>query len=383
MIVAERYWRRLEKRYDKNKMKLNILTQESSLQQTVDFELKNIKRVAKNVKESKRFIFSGAGDKFIVPLISKYLWDHVSKKPLDVYHSRTLADYEFKLDTGTCVVFLTQSGTTKDTLEACKLAKEKSCKIVAITNLKEKTRNQNIIKLLNDYKKGYVINTHTLLYPEEPLPSTNTFFTSLMVLNLLTLLINENTELLSFHTERIPHLVGRLSASKSVIDWAKKTASALNSKNFIYVAGDGPRYHVAEKQAKIMLMEGVKMDAAAVRFEEFVHSLIETIGYQNREIILLKPIERWGEKNYDLIKTLWERHAGKEKTIICDPFKYLGNAVKWEFSSFEGNLMSPFLYIVPLEWLAYYLALLRKIDPGVGDFVKKIRDDAQLKKLIK
>jgi glucosamine--fructose-6-phosphate aminotransferase (isomerizing) len=382
MIVGEKYWRRLEKRYDSKSMRLNILIQGNSLEVTLRDEMENIQKVAEKVGSCPRFIFSGAGDKYIVPLIAKFLWDHVSEKPLDVYHSRVLADYKPGLDKDVCVVLLTQSGTTKDTLDACRACMDSGCTVVAITNLQESTQRQNIISMLRDYKKGHILRTHTLLYPEEPLPSTNTFHTSLMVLNLLVLSISKDEKLLEMQ-KRMPALVGSLSISNDVVAWAKKAAASLHNRNFLYVSGDGPRFHIAQKHSKIMLMEGAKIDACAMESEDFVHSLVETLEFQRRDLILLRPLEDWGDRNFDLISELWEKQSGRDRLIVCDPFTFLDDGVRKSFSSVEGNLLSPFLYMVPLEWQAFYLSLLRKVDPGVGKLVKKVRDDDQLKKLIK
>lgn len=383
MLVGKFHWRRMEKKFDSKMMKSNILTQGNSLELTLRLELDDIRAAAEKVNHCHRFIFSGAGDKYIVPLIGKFLWDHLSKRPLDVYHSRVLADYKFKLDQDTCVVFLTQSGTTKDTLDACKVAIENGCKIIAITNLHDEPEKENIITLLKNYENGRILKTHTLLHPEHPLPSTNTFHTSLMVLNLLTLHLNPNDEIMRLQKEKIPELVRKLSTSREVIEWGRKTAAKLYGKNFLYVMGDGPRFHVAEKHSKVMLMEGVKIDACPIESEDFVHSLIETLEFQKRHLILLQPLSVWNEKNYNLIRTLWSDYSGKDRLIMTNPFNFLNGDDIEEFSGIEGNLLSPFFYIIPLEWQSFYSAILRKVDPGVGKLVNKIRDDDQFKKLIK
>jgi len=368
-------------------MKEHMMLQGVSISETINKEMETIIDVAKDVRHFKRFIFSGCGDKYVVPLITEFLWRNVSEKPLDVIHSRMLADFPPRyLNEDTCVVFISQSGTTKDTVEACKVVIEKKCKFIVITNLKEE-KEGSLVELAEKYD-GYVIRTHTKLYPETPLPSTGTFHTSLTVLNLLSLFINDaKRKFFDFQVNIIPGIVNKLSKSNVVMEKSKGLGLKLKDFDDFYVVGDGPRFPVARRQAKIMLMEGVKTNACDVELEEFVHSLIETLESKKKNLlILLKPLDGWLSEsstlNYIIIKNLWERLSGKEMIVEIDPFVFLDEDTRKTFSCVEGNLLSPFLYAVVLGWLTYYLALAKVMDPGVGKLVKKVRSKKEIEELL-
>lgn len=380
-------WEELEKKLDSKEMKEHMLLQGVSISKTINKEMEKIMDVANAVRRFKRFVFSGCGDKHVVPLITEFLWRNVSDKPLDVIHSRVLADFPPRyLDESTCVVFISQSGTTKDTVEACKTIIEKGCKFITITNLKER-KEDSLVDLAEKYD-GCVIRTHTKLYPETPLPSTGTFHTSLAVLNLLTMFINDAGEkLFDFQVNIIPNVVDKLSKSISVIKECRELGLKMRKFNDFYVVGDGPRFPVARKQAKIMLMEGVKTNACDVELEEFVHSLIETLESQKKNpLILLKPLDRWlsdsSLMNYKIVKNLWEKVCGRGMVFEIDPFAFLNEDLRRTFSCVEGNLLSPFLYAVVLGWLTYYLALAKNVDPGVGKLVKKVRSKKEMEGLL-
>lgn len=379
-------WKILEEKFDSTKMKNHIETQGLSIELTINKELENIKEVARKVKGYNKFIFSGCGDKYIVSLISEFLWKNVSEKYLDVIQSRILANYPPKwLDKNTCIVFLSQSGTTMDTLEACKTAMRKEANVICITNLKERKRN-SLVELCENYKKGFVIKTHTKIYPETPLPSTGTFHTALASLNLLTLFINNGSDIFfDIQINHIPKIVDYLSNSKEVKKESMKMASKLKGFNNFYVVGDASRYGVARKHAKIMLMEGVKTNACDVESEEFIHSLIESLESKKQNpLILLKPLETWisSQMNYKIIRKLWLKYAGKGKLIELNPFMFLDAEVKKLFSGIEGDLLSPFLYTVLSEWQSFYLALAKNIDPGKAKLIKKVRGEEEIKKYL-
>lgn len=375
-------WKELERRYDSTKMKENIESQGRSIELTIKNEIERIKEVAKRVRGCKHFIFSGCGDKHIVALLSQFIWDNISNKHLDVIHSKVLAKYPPKtLDKNTCVVLISQSGTTADTLEACKLAIARNAFVVVITNLKEKKLG-SLVELCENYKKGFVLRTYTEIYPEQSLPSTATFHTSLALLNLFSLLVNNSDDrFFDLQVNHIPKIVDYLSRNEKLIESCKKAALKLKNYDNFYVIGDGPRYPIARKHAKIMLMEGVKTNACDVESEEFIHSLIETLEGKINPLILLKPLDLWekSRENYLLVKKTWP----KSKIVEIDPFEFLDNDAKALFGGIEGDLLSPFIYVILSEWQSYYLAMLKKVDPGKAKLVKKVRSEEELKNFLR
>jgi glucosamine 6-phosphate synthetase-like amidotransferase/phosphosugar isomerase protein len=95
-------------------------------------------------------------------------------------------------------------------------------------------------------------------------------------------------------------------------------------------------------------------------------------------LLLLKPLDFWGkEKNYNLIKSFWPKNL----LIEINPFDFMDSEAKSMFAEESGDLFSPFIYIIPLEWISYYLALMKKVDPGVARIVKKVRSEENLQNL--
>lgn len=350
---------------DSTDMKQQIMEQGKSALMSLEQSKDEITEVARSLKDFDRFIFSGAGDKYIVPLISQFLWRRLSDRPVDVIHSRTLADYVPKyVDKKTCCIFLTQSGKTRDTLDAIKEVKRKGARCIAITNLK----GDGGVHEMCD-----IIQTHTVTYPERATPSTGTFQASLAVLNQLIIEAFGTEAWADAHME-ILHTVDRLSTDNKLMSWSEKTAEEMMKYDgtSFYFLGDGPRYPVARKAAMIMWYEGAKHDACSVETEDFVHSLIETLEEENKSkkpLVLLQPLpahlSEFSRDQLQRIKKMWSERA---PLFIVNPFEFC-NAPGGEM----GDLLSPALYGVQTVWLSYHFALKRGVDPGLTRMVGKIR----------
>ncbi len=371
-------WDELEKKYDKLGVKENILTLGESVKNTLSLEESKIKEAASKLRECSNIILTGAGDKYIIPCISKIVWRYFSKNPIEVYHSRCLFEHDLMIDEDSAVIFLSQSGATYDTIQAFKKLSSKIKLAVWVTNLKETVPGS-----IYDLKTSncIILNTHTVKYPEKPLISTSTFQTTLALLNDLLLTVIHTSEALNLkkiQREKLPGIIEEAAKNSKIIEWAKNTAIELvkHRGESFYVVGEGIRYFIAVKQALIMFMEGCKQDACHMRAEEFVHSLIETLEPENpvkKPLILLNPHSSFASEN--IIKTakyivkMWRKYAGEDKIILTSPYDF----IKIELKDYIGNLLSPSLYAIPLMWLTYYYALSVRVDPGISRLVSKIR----------
>jgi len=311
----------------------------------------------------KHLLLSGAGDKFATPLMCLPFYRQFAEVPAEVIHARNLANYPpHYLGPDTLVIFLTQSGKTRDVLDAVEVCIQRNTKLVAITNLKPDLVEKPGIWHIEDHN-GIVLNTYTTIYPEKPTPSTQTFFTSALLLYMcLAQLVKYD---ISSELDRLCLLVEELSAS-SEEKW-KKQAKAFSRRMPAYFMGDGPRFGAAYKAAMIMAMEAMKEDAAAVHTEEFLHSLVETLEKDNRKkqllVLFMPPQGAPMRAHAEKILETWKSHA---PVMALEPVKVSSDPVL-------NDLLGPMLQIIPVEWLTYWGAIFKGTDPGKTDIVKKVR----------
>ena len=355
---------------DSTSMSRQIMEQGKSAVLSLERSAAEITRVAEELKDFDKFILSGAGDKYIVPMISQFLWRRLSDRPVDVIHSRTLADYVPRyVGRDTCCIFLTQSGKTKDTIDAINQVAMRGAKCIAITNLKEKEGVHNLCE---------TVRTHTVTYPEKATPSTGTFHSSLAVMNEIIIQAFGDKRWGEAHRE-VLRIADSLSKNKELIQWSESTAKEMlkHDGSSFYFIGDGPRFPVAKKAATIMFYEGAKHDACAVETEEFVHSLIETLEDENRHkkpMVVLQPLKSqitdFSYRQLESIKKMWWEKA---PMFVVNPFDFCE-----EVGGEAGNLLSPPLYAVQTIWLAFHFAMARGVDPGVTHMVGKVRSGSSV-----
>jgi glucosamine--fructose-6-phosphate aminotransferase (isomerizing) len=340
---------------DSTGMREHILKQGISARKTLEANKQGVEELAATA-EFDHIIINGAGDKYLIGLTASYLWRAFGREPLAVLHSRDLADNPPYMDKDTLVIFLSQSGRTKDTMEAAKVAAKKGVQSLAITNLRDPTPNS--LWFLKD--SGSVFTTHTEIYPESAIPSTMTFHSTLSLLwHVLAELAGKDLyqKLLA-----AADLTDKLSNDQKLEREAEQVAEKLAKAGSRYVFGDGPRYGLARKLALIMFMEGAKVNAFSLETEEFLHSSIETLEKENKEklpaLVFMPPKSAPFRKQAEKTARFWGEHAPVH--LIESP-------------TGVPDLLSPQPQMVFGEWVAYHEALLRGVDPGVGKLVGKVR----------
>jgi fructoselysine-6-P-deglycase FrlB-like protein len=323
-----------------------------------------IKRMGRKLKSCSNVILSGCGDKYIIPLISKYFNDEYSKKSLEVCNSRILANYmpEY-VGKDSAIIFLTVSGKTIDVIDAIKKAKEKNAFILVITQLKKK-ESDSIYSVLKGYKNYEVI----IPVKDELIthPSTSTSLTFLSVLNLiLTYSIDSETKpidsLLLTQLINLPESIHNLNKSKEFHEWCKVSAEKIKKmKNpILMLLGDGPRYAAAKKAVQIQLLEQCGLFGNHIQSEEFVNLIIEEVI--NKDFgqlwIIIKPrasyVNMQTNNRLDEIELMIREKFKDDRVIILEPTTFITPKGMGK----KNDIILTSLHLCAIEWLSYYVSL--------------------------
>ena len=139
----------------------------------------------------------------------------------------------------------------------------------------------------------------------------------------------------------------------------KKLAEDFKDEDIFYCLGSGPNFGLAYKLAMTMLMEGAIKHACPLYAAEFRHGLIERAEKDVPIIILDSDFE-----SDEITKKAIEFSNNLEIKLILLKLSDYGDIDK---------LLSPFLFVVPLEWFVYYLAHFNGEDPGATRHIGKVR----------
>ncbi|MFP6572268.1 MAG: glutamine--fructose-6-phosphate transaminase (isomerizing) [Vicinamibacterales bacterium] len=356
-----------EKAGYKHFMRKEIFEQPWALQETVlgrIYEehgrvfLGELKLDDQTLQSIDKVIILACGTSWHAALVGKFLIEQLARIQVEVDYG---SEYRYRDPIGTnntLAVVITQSGETADTLAALREAKTKHAKIIAVCN---------VVGSMATRDADGIIYTHA--GPEIGVASTKAFTSQLVALNLLALHLGRvRNELGADETRqhidaltRLPGLVEQVLKQDHLIESIAKRF--YRSSNFLYL-GRGINYPVALEGA-LKLKEISYIHAEGYPAGEMKHGPIALID-ENLPVVAIVPQDKVFEKMRGNLQEAKTRGAA----IIV-----LSDAPLDAFEAFlEPNkdylipvpsthpLLTPIPMVVPLQLLAYHIAVLRGCD---------------------
>jgi glucosamine--fructose-6-phosphate aminotransferase (isomerizing) len=294
-------------------------------------------------------------------LVGKFLLEELARIPVEVDYGSEFRYRDPLLDERSLVVAISQSGETADTLAAVREAKVKNARILAICNV--------VGSMLTRESHGTL---YTRTGPEIGVASTKAFTSQLVVLFLLALHLaqirrkitpEETAELLAELT-RVPHHVQELLSCDELYN---RIAQTLYQRyNFLYL-GRGIHYPIALEGA-LKLKEISYIHAEGYPAGEMKHGPNALID-ENLPVVALAARDRRNPKSvlrYEKMLSNIEEVRAREGIVIAVATE--GDThVPQRSTHFVSvpelsDYLIPILLSVPLQLLAYHIAVLRGCD---------------------
>ena len=259
-----------------------------------------------------------------------------------------------KLNKDDLYIFVSQSGETADTYAALEKCKKNNVKTCGIVNVVE----SSIARLAD-----FVLPIHA--GPEIGVASTKAFLGQMLVLYLLILKIskerdeidNENYKKLISDLIKLPDFVKQtLSKQKDIQIIARDFVTA---KGTMYL-GRGYSYPIAMEGA-LKLKELSYIHAEGYAAGEMKHGPLALIE-DGMPVIVLAPKDRYFEKTISNMQEVVAR-GGKVIMITDDTSTTMNENIRFKFQIPKSNTtLNPFLLSIPIQFLAYHVALLKNCD---------------------
>ena len=259
-----------------------------------------------------------------------------------------------KLNKDDLYIFVSQSGETADTYAALEKCKKNNVKTCGIVNVVE----SSIARLAD-----FVLPIHA--GPEIGVASTKAFLGQMLVLYLLILKIskerdeidNENYKKLISDLIKLPDFVKQtLSKQKDIQIIARDFVTA---KGTMYL-GSGYSYPIAMEGA-LKLKELSYIHAEGYAAGEMKHGPLALIE-DGMPVIVLAPKDRYFEKTISNMQEVVAR-GGKVIMITDDTSTTMNENIRFKFQIPKSNAtLNPFLLCIPIQFLAYHVALLKNCD---------------------
>jgi glutamine---fructose-6-phosphate transaminase (isomerizing) len=287
-------------------------------------------------------------------LVGKFLIEHLARVRVDVDYA---SEYRYRapiVSNKTLAIAITQSGETADTIAALREAKALGARTLAICNA--------VGSQITRIAEGTLI---TCAGPEIGVASTKAFTTQLDVLALLALQLGrargaldaEATTQILAALRALPDQVRRVSALESQIQ--SIALQYYGAQDALYVAR-GPLYPIALEGA-LKLKEISYIHAEGYPAGELKHGPIALIDGK-MPVIALMPNDPHRERTLSNL----QEAAARDAQIIA--FVAEGDRSLDEIAAVVVELpdvhpcVAPLLYAVPLQLLAYHVAVLRGCD---------------------
>lgn len=323
-----------------------IMEQKETIHRAISQEEELIKKVAAWIKKAKGTFLIGCGTAGKVALVGNYLFSRVAKEHVNaVFGSEFLSQSHF-LNDKSLVIAISQSGETADTLEAIEVAKAHGAKVISIVNV-EGSSMARMSDLTINIKAG----------PEKAVASTKATTSQIAILTLiayaLTDKLNEGRQILISAASQINEML-----NPRYEGYIEQIAENLRDLESIYVIGRGLNYPIALESA-IKLQEVSYIHAEGFAGGELKHGPIALISDGTPVIALVAN----DETKPEILSNVMEVKARGGHIIgVAPENEDIFDA--WIKVPDVGNA-APIVGIIPIQILAYKLAVLRENNPDM------------------
>ena len=321
---------------------------------TKEVVLGGLSNVMPRLLDARRIVIIACGTSWHAALIGEYIIEEYAQVPVEVEYA---SEYRYRkpiIRPDDVVLAISQSGETADTLAAIRLAKEKGALVLGICNVVGSS-------IARETDAG--IYTHAGV--EIGVASTKAFTAQVTVLTLLAMRLARKHQ--TIPDERYYSIINDLLSVPDKIEdilrnhlKIKEIAQKYyNSINSLYL-GRGYLFPVALEGA-LKLKEISYIHAEGYAAGEMKHGPIALID-SNLPVVVVAAKDRYYEKIVSNIQEVKAR-KGNIIAVITEGDSNLRNMVEDIIEIPKSDdVVTPFLAIVPLQLLAYYIAVLRGCD---------------------
>jgi glutamine---fructose-6-phosphate transaminase (isomerizing) len=301
-----------------------------------------------------RIVLVGCGTSFHAALVGRWMMEALTGLPAEVDLASEFRYRSLALDSETLVVAISQSGETADTLGAVRAARARQARVLGITNV--------VGSGLTREATG-VLYTHA--GPEIGVASTKTFTATLTACYLLGLALGlERGHLteadLGKRIDELREVPKLMEAVLASADTVRVLATELaGERSFLYL-GRGVHHAVALEGA-LKLKELSYLHAEGYAGGEMKHGPIALID-SRVPVIALAP----RDAAYDRMLANVEEVRAREGRVIALGSQGDDELARKAFRMLAlppaAELLAPLISVIPLQLLAYHIAVLRGCD---------------------
>ncbi len=318
---------------------------------TLDIIMAGIVDFEKKILHAKRITIVACGTSWHAGLVTEYLIEDLLRIPVEVEYASEFRYRNPIIGEEDVIIAISQSGETADTLAAIELAKSKGAFVYGICNV-----------VGSSIARATHSGSYTHAGPEIGVASTKAFTAQITVLTLIALCLGRKKGTIT--ESRYQELVNELTLIPEKVqqildknDLIKEIAYQYkDAPNCLYL-GRGYNFPVALEGA-LKLKEISYIHAEGYPAAEMKHGPIALID-KEMPVVVIAPLKGHYEKTISNIQEVKAR-GGQVIAIVTEGDKEVKTMAKYtiEIPNTE-EVLSPLLTVIPLQLLAYHIAVMR------------------------
>ncbi len=306
--------------------------------------------VADKLRQAKRIIITACGTSWHAGLVGEYLIEQLARIPVEVEYASEFRYRNPIINQDDVVIAISQSGETADTLAAIREAKLKGATVIGMVNVVGST-------IARETDAGVYLHAG----PEIGVASTKAFTSQLCVLTQFALFLGrmkavsaQQGKELADALEQIPEQITRILDNVEPIKAIAHEYAQVS--NFLYL-GRGYNFPAALEGA-LKLKEISYIHAEGYPAAEMKHGPIALID-ENMPVVFIAPKDEIYDKIISNIEEVRARN-GRVIAIADDDDEHIPRVANHVIHVPRTiPMLTPILASIPLQLLAYYIALER------------------------
>lgn len=321
-----------------------IMEQKEVIERAINQDDIKLKYIAEKIKHSNQTYLVGSGTAANAAFTAVYLFSRIAGKHINFIVASEFPRLEQFLTDKALLITISQSGETADVLEAVKAAKNKGVEVLSLINVRGSS-------LMRASDHSFTINAG----PEKSVASTKSYTAQLSLLTLLAYACNNHIADGKAMLHQVSKKINEI-LNPGFLDNISYVAEMIKDSENLYIIGRGLNYPTALESA-LKIKEVSYIHAEGFAGGELKHGVIALVE-ENTPCIVLTAED---DTIDDIISNAHELKSRGAFIIGVGPKNYPMFDVHIKVP--DIGLCSPILNVIPMQLLAYYLAVKRNCNP--------------------